>query len=177
MRNTERRTRVKARDFFIGFKSLQGWQGKSKQGHTLVCLRTVASPMVLFSRYRDNVYLACLNIPAKSKNALDAALACLLRHLYGIKLKWEPHNRLVLWGEAKLAVLPSGEVLLSQKGCAPSLDADPLSMEWSKWASAGSLHVAIVWRSHFPALLNKCLWYSLTVQALHVNLRSLLWGG
>ena len=59
----------------------------------------MACPMVLLSTYRDNVYMACLNIPVEVEAAVDAALACLLRQLYGIKLKWEPHSQLVVWAK------------------------------------------------------------------------------
>ena len=34
----------------------------------------------------------------------------------------------------------------------------------------------MVWKSYFPTFLHKCLWFSFTVQALHVHARSLFLG-
>ena len=43
----------------------------------------------------------------------------------------------------------------------------------------GGLHLlnrCIAWRSYFPTLLSKCMWFALAVFDVRVNLRSLMWG-
>ena len=122
------------------------------------------------------IYLSYMNIASEHEPMVDKAISVLLGTLYGINLKWEPHTNMVTWGEGRLGILPSGEVLLLRKGCTLSLQAPPMDMEWSRWTDSCSPHAAMVWRSHFPALLGKCLWYSLSHSALVANVRSLLWG-
>ena len=80
------------------------------------------------------------------------------------------------WGEGKLCQFPSGGVLLLPKGCTLSLMAPPLDMELSQCVCRSSPHARTVWRRQFPALLGKSLWYALNFPALHLNVRSVLWG-
>ena len=178
MRNTHRANKGRVRDFFGCYDVLRGVSAEVQRG--LCSAEHVdglsSEPMVLFGRYRDNIYLSYMNIASEHEPMVDKAISVLLGTLYGINLKWEPHTNMVTWGEGRLGILPSGEVLLLRKGCTLSLQAPPMDMEWSRWTDSCSPHAAMVWRSHFPALLGKCLWYSLSHSALVANVRSLLWG-
>ena len=60
-----------------------------------------------------------------------------------------------------------------QKGVAFSW-SDP-EAEWVCWV-ATSLNSCLARWSYFPTLLNKCVWFTLTVFDVRVNLRILMWG-
>ena len=67
-------------------------------------------------------------------------------------------------------------ISLTRKAMTPSLHSLSDAPEWSTWVDAFSPSARIVWRSHFPSLLRKCLWYALTTCHVKSNLRSVLWG-
>ena len=57
-------------------------------------------PLALFSRYRDNIYLICVNMGPALLAHVRFVTSVFLRIVYGIPLKWEPHDGAVTWGEA-----------------------------------------------------------------------------
>ena len=101
-------------------------------------------------------------------------ISILLHSIYGIRLKWEPHGDRYVWGEGSIGV-QGGELSLIRKGA--FLDVPPPEdQEWEKWVDTSSPHAPMVWRSHFPSLLIKCVWYASNTECLRANLRSVLWG-
>ena len=63
-----------------------------------------------------------------------------------------------------------------KKTCTLSLSVPIGQYEWGTWADRQSPHCRLVWRSQFPGLLHKFLWYALTHEGLQANMRSLMWG-
>ena len=106
---------------------------------------------------------------------LQNIIELLLLSTCSIKLKWEPHGDSVVWGEGALKVTDSG-ISLTRKAMTHSLHGLSDAPEWSTWVDVFSPSTRIVWRSHFPSLLRKCLWYALTSHHVRSNLRSVLWG-
>ena len=53
-------------------------------------------PLVLLSRYRDNVYIILVGIPPKFNAAVKWCIFCLLNVGYGIPMKWEKHSSMVI---------------------------------------------------------------------------------
>ena len=43
------------------------------------------------------------------------------------------------------------------------LGREGVTPEWESWPDACSPHARLVWRSRFPSILQKCIWYALTV--------------
>ena len=106
---------------------------------------------------------------------LQNTIELLLHSTYRIKLNWEPHGDSVIRGEGALKVTDTG-ISLTRKAMTPSLHGLSDAPEWSTWVDVFSPSARIVWRSHFPSLLRKCLWYALTTDHVRSNLRSVLWG-
>ena len=50
------------------------------------------------------------------------------------------------------------------------------SPEWENWVDISSPHARMVWRSQFPSLLQKSIWFALTPGNIRDDLRSLFWG-
>ena len=67
-------------------------------------------------------------------------------------------------------------MLLYRKSHTLSLDVPISQYEWGTWVDWQIPHCCLVWRSQFPALLHKCVWYALTHEALQANMRSIMWG-
>ena len=131
-------------------------------------------PLVIISRYRDNIYICLANVPPSASGAIAHAISILLHSIYGIRLKWEPHGDRYVWGEGSIGV-QGGELSLIRKGA--FLDVPPPEdQEWEKWVDTSSPHAPMVWRSHFPSLLIKCVWYASNTECLRANLKSVLWG-
>ena len=100
--HTPRRDRAYARNFLQTLDPLQAVMGElltpapwaSPDDQT-------GNPLVLTSRYRDNIYLSLCNIPPHVRTQVLHALQVMLRQIYGIPLKWEPQTDRVVWGEAQ----------------------------------------------------------------------------
>ena len=135
------------------------------------------APVVLFSRYRDNVYIAFINIPEILSSQVRRLIAIVLQQIYKIPLKWEPHGVAVTWGEASL--VPDGTGFsFTRKGIVRDLSLyDPTApVEWTQWVDRYSPNARTVWRSHFPSVVLKSGWYALSLRDLRLNIRSLIWG-
>ena len=122
-------------------------------------------------RYVSDIF-CILNAPTNLLPSLKNVLSLLLAMTYGIKLKWEPHDGNVVWGEGTLT-LSETSLSLTRKGISPSLEYT--NPEWHRWVDASSPHARLVWRSQFPSLLHKCVWYALSISDVLADLRSLLW--
>ena len=48
--------------------------------------------------------------------------------------------------------------------------------EWDAWVDVLLPHERTVWRSHFPSLLQTCLWHALTTMDIRDKIRSVMWG-
>ena len=93
-----------------------------------------------------------------------------LASVYVIDLKWEPSSlQGVAWGEASIS-FSNGCISLTQKGVVYSLDNLGDSPEWDAWMDYSSPHARLVWRSHLPSILQKCIWYALTSEDIKANL-------
>ena len=104
-------------------------------------------------------------------------MAAVLRCIYGIPLKWEPHGTSVTWGEASLTSCGDG-FSLTRKGIMRGLSLyDPAAPgEWTCWVHMFSPIARTVWRSQFPSIILKFTWYALSMNDLRLNVRSLIWG-
>ena len=81
-----------------------------------------APPMVLLSRYRDNIYVAMANVPDAILQFVRCSLPVLLRYVHNIPLKWEPHRTTVASGEGVLFPCPAERrVVLRRKGVCTDL--------------------------------------------------------
>ena len=97
-------------------------------------------------------------------------ISLLLGATYGIKLKWEPSSDSVVWGEATLNTR-STTISLARKGVVRVLGEPDTIPESESWTDVCSPHAGLVWRSKFPSILQKCVWYALTMDDLITNLR------
>ena len=80
-------------------------------------------PFVLLSRYRDNLYIVFANIACEILPTIRFCVAALLRSVYGIALKWEHHDSVVVWGEGAISCpYDAGRFSLLRKGAPRTLD-------------------------------------------------------
>ena len=177
--HTDAQNKKRVRDFFGKLKTLSPIVGE--------CLRQECDPalppsgscpqqqLILLSRYRANLYICILNASNEELSLLQNIIEVLLHSTYGIKLKQQPHGDLVIWGQGALQVTDTG-VSLTRKAMPPSLQGMRDAPGWSTCADASSPCARIGWRSHFPSLLRKCLWYGSTWDQVRCNLTSVLWG-
>ena len=131
------------------------------------------------SKYRDNIYLAFIHVPDDLIVSVKRALAVTLRRIYQIPLKWEPHGDAVVWGEATLtpSMVDSG-FSLTRKGIVTELSPAAVQQptKWTRWVSCKSPNARSVWRSQFPSLVLKSIWYAVSPRDLQLSSRSLVWG-
>ena len=81
-----------------------------------------ATSIILMSRNRDNIYLSLCNVPKRGcYMQVLYGTETLLRALYGIPLKWEPHMSQVTWGESQIWSTEN-LVHLTRKGMAMVLE-------------------------------------------------------
>ena len=135
-----------------------------------------ANPFVLFSRYRDNIYLGCANMNSRLLLHVKYVLSIMLRVVYGIPLKCEPHGSEVTWGEAVISTCPSLlKLRLRRKGVCVDL-SNSSEAEWHRWIHPRAPNAQLVWRSLVTALVCKSLWYAWDTTDLICNVRSVVWG-
>ena len=146
--HTPRRQRAKAREFMQKFDCLQAVMGEvctpepwalpncnapPSPGSPLPTDATDPTPVVLFSRYRDNIYIASINVPSHLREDVRTAVAAVLGAIYKIPLKWEPHGECVVWGEAEVS-RNAHSLSLTRKAIKclspPSVDTP---VEWTRW--------------------------------------------
>ena len=99
----------------------------------------------------------------------------MLRVLYGIALKWEPHGSEVAWGEAMISTCPSLlKLRLRRKGvCVDLLNSS--EAEWHRWIHPKAPNARLVWRSLVSVLVCKSLWCAWDKADLVCNIRLIVW--
>jgi len=138
-----------------------------------------APPMILLSRYRDNIYFALANMPVDLRPSVRFGISDLLRFVYNIPLKWEPHGVAVAWGEG--VVIPramESRIGLLRKGASQDLH-DPTARaeaKWNRWVSPASPNARLIWHSLLLAIISKSIWFAWNAADVMVNVRSLVWG-
>ena len=182
LRYTEPKNKKLARDFLSSIPLLPSVVGECLHEkvsipipHTILC----DVKIVLLSRYKDNVYICLINFPDTERTLVKHIISVLLGHVYGIKLKWEPHpSHCVTWGEGTITPLGTSTVSLTRKNITtflPITYATIGCVEWDTWVDVTSSHARLVWRSHFPSILIKCVWYALSPSDLINNFKSCMW--
>ena len=176
------RDRARLREFFreldpmdfVVSEARRGWWGwATRPSDPAVPIST--SPGILFSRFRDNIYIIFMNIhPAlfpRVRHAAKHFLDC----LYGVPLKWEPTDLRVSWGECSWKPLPLG-FSLTRKGVIWDIAEGAELGEWLRWVPARSANASFTLASMLPSLFLKSLWYAGSTADVQANFRSLLWG-
>ena len=176
------RDRALLNDFFKELDPVECVIGEAKRGWCGWSTRVSdpeppvsAQPGVLFSRFRDNIYIIFMNIcPALFPKVREAVMV-FLNCLYGIPLKWEPTSVCATWGECAWRVLPLG-FSLTRKGVIWSLTEGATCGEWLRWVPAGSANARFTLTSMLPSLFLKSVWYAASQEDIVANFRSLVWG-
>ena len=82
--------------FFRNFDALNGVAGEILPADTVgACIgpSSHSTPVVIMSRYRDNVYFAMVGISPLLEAPILFLIEKLTEVLYGIPLQWEPHGQ------------------------------------------------------------------------------------
>ena len=128
-------------------------------------------PRIPLSRCRDNIYIALNKIPPVLQHDARTAVRALLKAIYNIDLEWEMHSNITTWGEGQV-VCTKDRLQPTRKGTA--LGPNEIPEECSRWVDVASTNSRLVWRSFFPSLLQKCLWYAMTGDNIWSNVTSVL---
>ena len=116
---TDSLNKGKVRDFFLNCAPLRSVVGEILQP-TTEGPEPYPFPLVLVSRYRDNIYILVCGVHETEYPILRCALSALLAVLYGIKLKWEPEGAEAIWG---ISTVTFGSSFgLRRKGAVTDLD-------------------------------------------------------
>ena len=179
IKHTEPLQKHRVRNFFKEVSILSSVVSESLNPHTVPPHPSTQPhepvPVILMSRYPDNIYIMLLNIAEGLVPIVKTFATTLLHTTYGIRLKWEPGSpNEVVWGEGRITS-ENNCLSLTRKGVTLSLE-QPQLFEWHRWVDCFSPHARVVWRSHFHSLLLKSLWYALTHEDTIKNLKSLMWG-
>ena len=86
------------------------------------------------------------------------------------------YGDMVSLGDGKLSAAPDGCLMLLCEACTVSLQAAVLTFEWATWVDPHSSHARLVWRSRFPGLLHKSVWYALDLASFTAQVCSVMWG-
>jgi hypothetical protein len=192
IKHSTRRNRGRVQRFFASYDPLQAVLGEilrpsSPCADARINLPESVSdkPIVCFSRYRDNIYIVLVKVGEHLLPLVEHTVASITNHLYGIPLKWEEWGPLTTWGEGSIIVkgVSSGGTTLSlsmslvRKGTTHDLPLpNPGDPEWLQWVHRESPHASKVWKSQFPSLIYKSIWYASTERDLLHNFRSLMTG-
>ena len=172
LRQTPRRDVERARDFlsqFAPYEFVLAELGVTAPQTDLMY------PCTLLARFRDNIYIFLMNIPDEWRADVLTCVMALLKTIYNVPLKWEVHGPTVEWCEC--AIPPTGRLRLLRKGVVLDLTSEDLGWrEWDRWLPATAPNAGKVIKGQMPALMQKSLWYALSWQDVHDNLRSLFWG-
>ena len=144
MRDIPRKDQGRLRDFFRDYNHLPGVVGELRRPPEGTPTPLPAVPVILLSRFKDNLYVVCLHIPEHLQSLVREALCVFLHFVYGVRLKWEPHTAVATWGEGRLAPSPLGSLVLLRKPCTVTLDGDTLAEEWCKWVDRWSPQCRLV---------------------------------
>ena len=173
--------------FFENFDALNGVVGEIL---SVVKVGACAGPMplsqpvVIMSRYRDNMYIALVGISPCFAAPLTFIIEQMTSIIYGIPLKWEPHGDVTTWGEAAVILAHRTNVYvhdfaLHRKGVVHDLSAwrqGAVDAEWEQWVDAHSPNARTVLKSFLPCVFYKSLLYALSPRDVTCNLWLLLWG-
>ena len=96
--------KARVRSFFGDCTTLRCVVGECLANNGRVRRDGFPYPMVLVSRFRDNLYLLVCGVCLTLFPRLRCAIASLLNVVYRIKLKWEPEGMSVVWGVATVTV-------------------------------------------------------------------------
>ena len=141
--------------------------------------RNPGRPFVLLGRFRDNIYIISVGVPAEARSRVDLATGCLIDCIYGVPLKWEPKSDLTTWCESQLGFSPEdGRFCMTRKDIVRDLEEHTLTTpcEWDRWIPAESANAKDTMSSVLPSLSLKCIWYAMSEEDIKVNIRSLCWG-
>ena len=179
LKHTEPKNKHRVRDFFSQLQPISSILSESikidlQRTSGTACIPPL--PIILLSRYRDNIYISLLNLSLSETAMAKIVISALLNSIYGIRLKWEQHTDIIVWGECQTSHNSRRPLSLQCKGTVSSLGDPAETPEWCRWVDAHSPHARIVWRSHFPSILLKCIWHALGIDDVRHNLRSAMWG-
>ena len=97
---------------------------------------------------------------------------------------WEPHGDRYVWGEGTIGVECTDLSRVRKGAFIGNLPCE--EGEWEKRVAVSSPPVLLaccvverarmVWKSHFPSVLLKCVWYASNKQCWLSNLKSVMWG-
>ena len=77
-------------------------QPHSKYQNQLEGRSNPGAGVMLISRYRDNIYQLLLNVQSELIEQVKTFVSLFLHKIYNLKLKWEPHGEVAVWGEGEL---------------------------------------------------------------------------
>ena len=163
VRHSARKNRRLVMKSFESFDALNG-----KVGEILSTVKMAAcagpmplsQPVVIMSRYRDNIYVALVGISPCFAAPLTFIIEQMTSIIYGIPLKWEPHGDVTTRGEAAVTLAHRSnayvhDFALHRKGVVHDLDA-----EWVPWVDAHSPNertvLKSVWSSGFLQISALC---------------------
>ena len=162
LKNCPNKHRDRVREFYFDFSPVSALLGEMLSNERTPTVQTVDAPLCLISRFRDNSYLLLCNVPANSLPQVMQALCALLRVIYAIRLKWELHGEYVTRGDGKVSNQQGSSVRLLWKACTLLLADPPSDVELGSRVDRVGPHAKQVWKSQFPSLLLKCMWYAPT---------------
>ena len=187
VRHSTRKNKRVVMQFFRNFDALNGVVGEILSAETEGVDTGPSSqsrPVVIMSRYRDNIYFAMAGISPFLEAPTLFLIEQLTAVLYNIPLKWEPHGSVTTWGEASMLLdqhmgFFKHSFGLQRKGVVQKLSdwvTGTVTAEWENWVDAHSPNARMVLRSLLPSLLYKSVLYALNKRDVVSNMRSLLWG-
>ena len=112
-------------------------------------------PSVLLTRYMDNNYIAVLNIPPGTVDALRTFFCLFHSTLYDIPMKWEPDGSAVTWCEGCLTT--QGDLLLKGVPAHSNPHCPAVCPMWTRWPDRWSPGCRVVLQSFIPALVLKSI--------------------
>ena len=128
-------------------------------------------PRIRLSRYRDNIFLMFAAIPPMLEHDARIAIRSFLVAVYGIELQWEMQSEITTWGEGQVDCI-NDRLRPTSKGTA--LHHGDVPNECHSWVDVASFNAKLVWRSFFPSLLQKCLWYATNGEDVWCNVASVI---
>ena len=104
--------------------------------HCMIQETTVQCPQttdlaVLLTRYMDNTYIALLNIPPATEDALRTFFRLFHSTVYDIPMKWEPDGSTGTWCEACLTT--QGDLLLKGVPTQSNPHYPTMCPMWTRW--------------------------------------------
>ena len=163
VRHSTRKNKRVVMQFFRNFDALNGVVGEilSAEAEGVDTGPSSQSrPVVIMSRYRDNIYFAMAGISPFLEAPTLFLIEQLTAVLYNIPLKWEPHGSVTTWGEASMLLdqhmgFFKHSFGLQRKGVVQKLSdwvTGTVTAEWENWVDAHSPNARMVLRSLLPAL-------------------------